>query len=94
MVKRATKPVYFPKETDETESLTERYLILHNDEVHTFEYVIDSLVEVCDHHREQAEQCAMITHFKGKCDVQKGPTSSLRPKRTELSRRGLIVTID
>jgi ATP-dependent Clp protease adaptor protein ClpS len=89
-----SKPFSDPKQTDDINEISERYLILHNDEVHTFDYVIDALVDVCDHQREQAEQCAMITHFKGKCDVKKGATSVLRSKRSELSNRGLIATID
>jgi ATP-dependent Clp protease adaptor protein ClpS len=71
-----------------------KFLILHNDDINTFDFVIESLVEVCKHTEEQAEQCAIITHYKGKCDVKKGDYSSLKPLKDELSQRGLSVTID
>jgi len=71
-----------------------RWLVLHNDEVNTFEYVIESLVEVCEHDQVQAEQCTFIVHYKGKCDVKNGSFTSLKPIKDELARRGLTVTID
>ncbi len=69
-------------------------LVLHNDDVHTFEYVIDALMEVCGHEYFQASQCATITHYKGKCDVKQGNFSSLRLMRDALATRELTVTID
>jgi ATP-dependent Clp protease adaptor protein ClpS len=71
----------------------ERTLILYNDDVNTFNYVIDSLVEVCDHDVVQAEQCAYLVHYTGKCEVKNGSFNQLRPMRAELSRRGLSVAI-
>jgi len=71
-----------------------RFLILHNDDVNTFEYVIDSLILICDHDSNQAEQCAYITHHKGKCDVKKGTYMVLDIMRQALLDRGLQVTID
>jgi len=71
-----------------------RMLILHNDEVHTFEYVIETLVKVCNHSSEQAEQCAWLTHHKGKCDVKKGSYTELKPYKDALIDRELQVTID
>jgi len=70
------------------------FLTLHNDDVHSFEYVIESLIEVCEHDVEQAEQCTYLVHYKGKCDVKKGTARSLNPLRKELSRRGLTATIN
>ncbi len=70
------------------------FLTLHNDEIHTFEYVIESLIEVCDHNTEQAEQCTFLVHYKGKCDIKTGQFESLVPFKKELSRRGLRVTIN
>jgi len=70
------------------------FLVLYNDEIHTFEYVIDSLVEVCEHDEVQAEQCTMIAHYKGKCDVRKGSPEYLRPMMEGLTSRGLVATID
>ena len=72
----------------------ESFLTLHNDEIHTFEYVIESLIEVCNHDMEQAEQCTYLIHYKGKCDVKKGFYKSLMPLKKELSRRGLTVSIN
>jgi ATP-dependent Clp protease adaptor protein ClpS len=71
-----------------------RFLILHNDDVNTFELVIETLMEVCDHEPEQAEQCAWITHIKGKCDVKKGPFERLEVMKNKMISRGLSVTIE
>lgn len=71
-----------------------RLLILHNDEVNTFDHVIESLVQVCQHDSVQAEQCAFITHHKGKCDVKEGSYERLAPLKSALQDRGLQVTID
>ncbi|MGC8865830.1 MAG: ATP-dependent Clp protease adaptor ClpS [Bacteroidales bacterium] len=68
-------------------------LILFNDEVNTFEHVIQCLVEVCRHTTEQAEQCALIAHFKGKCPVKSGSFTELKPMADELTRRYLTVEI-
>ena len=72
----------------------ENSLILHNDDVNTFEFVIESLIDVCKHSTEQAEQCTYLIHYKGKCDVKKGSFGTLRPLRHELVERGLNATID
>ena len=71
------------------DSLNERFLILHNDEENTFDFVIDSLIEVCEHNMEQAEQCTLIVHYKGKCDVKKGNFEKLKPMKDQLIHRGL-----
>ena len=71
-----------------------RNLVLHNDEVNSFEHVIDALCQVCEHDEIQAEQCAMITHFNGKCDVRKGTYEELVLMKDELIQRELNVTID
>jgi ATP-dependent Clp protease adaptor protein ClpS len=69
-------------------------LILHNDDVNTFEHVIDSLIEICHHDSIQAEQCAHIVHFKGKCDIKNGEFDELSQMKSQLDDRGLSVTID
>lgn len=71
-----------------------RFLILHNDEIHTFDYVIDTLIEVCEMEAVHAEQCTYLVHYKGRCDIKKGGLSYLRPYRQSLSERGLNATID
>jgi ATP-dependent Clp protease adaptor protein ClpS len=64
-------------------------LILFNDDVNSFDFVIESLVEVCDHDLAQAEQCALIAHFKGKCGIKSGTLSELTPMNNELNTRGI-----
>jgi ATP-dependent Clp protease adaptor protein ClpS len=70
------------------------FLVLHNDNKNTFDFVIDSLIDVCQHNTEQAEQCAFITHYKGKCEVKKGIFEELIPMKEKLLEKGLLVTID
>jgi ATP-dependent Clp protease adaptor protein ClpS len=65
------------------------YLILYNDEINSFEHVIKSLVEVCGHDSVQAEQCALIVHLKGSCDVKSGPKELLRAMSRSLNAKGL-----
>jgi len=77
------------------EGLSEgRILILHNDDVHSFDYVIDSLIAVCDMDTTQAEQCTYLVHYKGKCDIKKGSFGLLKPFKEGLIERGLNATID
>ena len=83
-----------PDQVEETDVIDGCFLVLHNDDINTFDYVIDSLIEVCGHEPEQAAQCAMITHLKGKCDVKKGSFDYLRPMKQELINRNLSVTIN
>jgi ATP-dependent Clp protease adaptor protein ClpS len=82
------------KEFYDVEGKEENSLILHNDDVNTFEFVIESLIDICKHTTEQAEQCAYLVHYKGKCDVKKGSFTFLRPMRHALEERGLKATID
>ncbi len=73
---------------------TEVYnLVVFNDEVNTFEYVIDTLIEVCDHTQEQAEQCTLLIHYKGKCTVKNGGFEELVPLRNEICRRGISAEV-
>jgi len=64
-------------------------LILFNDDINTFDYVIKSLVEVCGHDPVQAEQCAIIVHFKGKCEVKLGSHEVLNAMSRSLNLKGL-----
>ena len=64
-------------------------LILYNDDINTFEHVIKSLVEVCGHDTVQAEQCAMIVHFKGSCEVKIGVVEVLNAMSRSLNSKGL-----
>lgn len=68
-------------------------LVLFNDDHNTFEFVIKSLIDICGHEPEQAEQCALITHLKGKCAINNGTWYELKPQHDQLSMRGLTVSI-
>ncbi|SFJ80725.1 ATP-dependent Clp protease adaptor ClpS [Myroides guanonis] len=68
-------------------------IILYNDDVNTFDHVIDTLIEVCDHTNEQAEQCAMLVHYTGKCTVKTGEYEKLKPMCSKLLDRGLSAEI-
>lgn len=69
-------------------------LIVYNDEVNTFDWVISSLIEVCGHSSIQAEQCAMLIHFTGKYAVKTGSEDKLKAQREALSERGIQATIE
>lgn len=71
-----------------------RNLVLHNDDFNTFDYVIKTLIDVCNHKPEQAEQCTLIVHHKGKCAVKSGDFTTLEPMYREILNRGITATID
>lgn len=68
-------------------------IVLYNDEVNTFDYVIETLINACDHTPEQAEQCSIIVHYKGKCTVKTGAYDDLKPRCTMLLNAGLSAEI-
>jgi len=68
-------------------------IVLYNDDVNTFDFVIDSLVSVCNHTLEQAEQCTWLVHFKGKCSVKTGEYDDLKPRCSKLLQLGLSAEI-
>ncbi len=70
-----------------------RNIVLYNDDVNTFDFVIDTLMELCKHDALQAEQCAMLVHFKGRCEVKKGSYDELEPICSGLLERGLTAEI-
>jgi ATP-dependent Clp protease adaptor protein ClpS len=71
----------------------ENSLVLYNDDYHTFNYVIDALMEICNMERLQAIQCTYLVHYKQKCEVKKGSKKDLLPMRRALSARDLKATI-
>jgi len=81
-------------EGSDSKSQSHRFLILHNDEHNLFDFVVKTLIDVCHHEPEQAEQCTLIVHYKGKCDIKKGSYNSLKPFKETLINKGLTVTID
>jgi ATP-dependent Clp protease adaptor protein ClpS len=71
----------------------QKEIVLYNDDYHTFDFVIESLVKVCQHNLTQAEQCTYIVHYKGKCSVKKGEYEKLKPMCSALLDRGLTAEI-
>ena len=69
-------------------------LVLFNDDVNTFDFVIECLMDICGHEYVQAEQCATLVHYKGKCGVKRGSFDELKPKCEALLEKGLSVTIE
>lgn len=82
------------EENQEVRTPNEHFLVLHNDDYHTFDYVIDALMDICKHDITQAEQCTLLVHYKGQCDVKKGSFSLLKPMKNALIQRELNATID
>ena len=68
-------------------------IVLFNDDVNTFDHVIETLIRVCEHTTEQAEQCAILVHYKGKCTVKTGSFDELKPKCSSLLEAGLSAEI-
>lgn len=91
-----TKP--FSLEDAQTDVLTgydnSCQLIVWNDEVNTFDWVITTLIDVCNHTKEQAEQSAMIIHTKGKYAVKEGPYDTLKPMCDAITERGISATVE
>jgi ATP-dependent Clp protease adaptor protein ClpS len=77
-----------------TEETTGYNLILWNDDVNTFEWVIETLIEICGHSAEQAEQCAMLIHYKGKYAVKTGSYEVLKPQCDAINDRLINATIE
>ena len=78
----------------DTVAADEWKLVLYNDEHNTFDHVIELLVGVCGHDSTQAEQCAMLVHFKGKCTVMSGAYDDLEPKCSKLLQADLTAEIE
>lgn len=68
-------------------------IIVYNDDVNTFDHVIETLMRVCEHTPEQAEQCSLIVHYNGKCTVKTGPLNKLKPQCSSLLEAGLSAEI-
>ena len=75
------------------EVVKQNEIVLFNDDVNTFDHVIDTLVDVCEHTPEQAEQCAILVHYKGKCTVKTGVYDDLEPRCSMLLKAGLSAEI-
>jgi ATP-dependent Clp protease adaptor protein ClpS len=71
----------------------ENQIVLYNDDVNTFDHVIETLIYACEHTPEQAEQCSLIVHYKGKCTVKSGSFDDLKPRCSKLLQAGLSAKI-
>lgn len=74
--------------------VAEHNLIVYNDDVNTFDYVIESLIKICKHDPVQAEQCTMLIHYKGRCDVKTGEYEKLTSMCTGLLDRGISAEVE
>ncbi|KRO88814.1 MAG: ATP-dependent Clp protease adaptor ClpS [Bacteroidetes bacterium] len=88
-----TKEKILEKTLKDVDLVHENEIIVYNDDVNTFEHVINTLVKVCDHTAEQAEQCSLIIHYKGKCSVKSGSYSDLKTMCSKLLDKGLSAEI-
>ena len=77
-----------------TESSEAYSLIVWNDDVNTFDWVIETLIKICGHSQEQAEQCSLLIHYKGKCAVKKGSYEVLKPQCDAINDRLISATIE
>lgn len=91
----STKPLWQEEEEVLTleENIESRQLVLFNDDVNSFDHVINMLVKYCKHEPMQAEQCAYIVHYSGKCDIKNGTFEELEPICTALLDSGLSAEI-
>ena len=92
-MREAPAPEVFVEEEVILDDVKLYSLVVFNDEVNTFDHVIDTLIEYCDHTYEQAEQCTVIIHFKGKCAVKNGDFEELAPIRKAITGRGISAEI-
>ena len=90
----STKEKDAPVDVLEEELKDENHLVVFNDDYNTFDFVIESLIKICQHDPIQAEQCTFIIHYNGKCSVKDGSFNKLRPMCEALLDRGLSATID
>ena len=90
----STKPLQFEETDVDVMSEEPCSLIVWNDEVNTFEWVIETLIQVCGHSNVQAEQCAYLIHYKGKYAVQSGPYDELKQNCDAITERGIGATVE
>ena len=90
------RKAYNPKTLKDSikETNQDNQLILYNDNIHTFEYVINTLIDVCKHSNIQAEQCTYMVHYNGKCTVKQGNKDNILNLKNILAERGLKATVE
>jgi ATP-dependent Clp protease adaptor protein ClpS len=89
----STKEEVLEEVLTEEQTSNNNEIVLYNDEVNTFDHVIETLIKVCKHTAEQAEQCSLIVHYKGKCTVKTGQYKELEPQCLSLLEAGLSAEI-
>src|ERR1700676_5018601 len=98
MAMQLSKPRNVEEQAFETDTVTDvespYSLVVWNDEVNSFDWVIQTLIEICNHSTEQAEQCAMIIHTQGKYAVKQGSYDELKPMCDAITHRGIGATIE
>jgi ATP-dependent Clp protease adaptor protein ClpS len=94
-IEKVGKPVYHEEKAVEVmeEGIDVKDLVVFNDDVNTFEHVIKTLIRVCKHTAEQAEQCTMLIHYKGKCAVKTGLFEELKPMKDGICEAGIDAKI-
>ena len=97
MIKNASYNPFTEEDIDVdvlTETAPPCHLLVWNDDVNTFDWVIDTLIQICGHSKEQAEQCAMLIHYKGKYAVRKDAYEKLKPECDAINDRNINATIE
>jgi len=89
----STKEKVLIKVKTDTKKQKNHEIVLFNDDHNTFDHVIETLIAACDHTAEQAEQCALLVHYKGKCTVKTGTFTDLKPRCSKLLDAGLSAEI-
>ncbi|UOQ76337.1 ATP-dependent Clp protease adaptor ClpS [Hymenobacter sp. 5516J-16] len=75
------------------ETIDVRDLVVYNDDINTFDHVIKTLMDVCGHQPEQAEQCTLLIHYKGQCTVKHGAYDELAGMCTAIHDRGISADV-
>jgi len=89
----STKEKVLIKVKTDTKKQKNHEIVLFNDDHNTFDHVIETLIAACDHTAEQAEQCAVLVHYKGQCTVKTGAYTDLKPRCSKLLDAGLSAEI-
>lgn len=93
MILSQTKEKVKEKSVTKTESKPEHEIVVFNDDVNTFDHVIETLIDTCDHSPTQAEQCTILIHYKGKCAVKSGSYNDLKPRCLKILEAGISAEI-
>ncbi len=93
ILRMSTKEELLEKTDLKTKKEKQNEIVLYNDDHNTFDHVIETLIYACDHTPEQAEQCSILVHYKGKCTVKTGPYDDLKPRCSKLLEAGLSAEI-